>query len=826
MEPKVNVMIVCFFSTFRYSDSVTDCCHITRMEWESHVFCSGCLLKDVPQDLPITTTVLNLKNNNIEKLDNNSITHLSNLETLVLANNGMHSISPGAFATIENLEYLDLSENYFEPSSFDSSVFKHLHKLTVLYLHSNMFHLKGTYPENAISSIKSLNTLSIDIFEGFVFGMGFLNLTKLKNLHVNNKEGKRVSIRNTSFEGLKMSNISHLQLHFEMKKIEAGSLSPFHRLVSLELDSKRTVSIHEVLLALEGLRERKMESIKLTSNHYRYTVNGFLEKSDIVFLGTICVRKLNLAHNLISGITMEAVLAWKSRSCLEVLNISTNAIISGQLLTLLVLFPSITHVYASYEASSISRKRRQLMHREQTFFIPSSLLHLELSHNPFGGDIGNIWVSKSNNLNVLDISYPFAGFKCSEGRIKGLVNLTEFYVSGIECSHPNDQMFADMRNLSRLEAKECNLGKRLRSNKTSLFKGLYNLSFIDLTLNDITSFNSNTFIDQSYSLETLVLNGNDLDHLPLESLKNLNALKTLDVRNNHISTLSERERSFLDTYVSKSENFIIELADNPLVCSCDNLEFLVWFHKTKLVHNRKSISCSTNEGDKIRISEFLESVDEFRDSCVAQFWLLISVSLALLGILVAFLSRVAWKQSVLLRTWCREPLVHKTCDYDMYICYGNEDARWVRKLLVPWLEKKGITFCCDDKDFDLCLDLADNIMNAIDNSRQTVFVVSYKFLEHKWPMFAMGIASYYSFRKGHEDMNIIIRLDDIKRSEFPILIRKNWDVICPLKWPNENNTYRQQVINAKKIFWKQLLKRFKLGNASQTSVCETNVSKP
>ncbi|XP_033756508.1 toll-like receptor 2 [Pecten maximus] len=814
MENSVFVLgLLCCWS-FQFSTALTNCCHVTRMEWESHVTCSGCQMEDVPQDLPMNTTVLNLWNNRIVELDRDSFTYLPHLKYLILSQNGMYNVSPEAFSSLGNLEYLDLSDNYLEHSAFDSLVFQHLPKLRCLYLHRNHFHLKRLYPENALSFITTLQNLSIDIFDGFTFGKGFLNLTNLGKLDVYRTGAERVSIRNTSFKGLERSVITHLNLDFNMRSIEADSLSPFGSLISLTLDSKKTLSIHEVLLVLYGLRGRNMESIELSQNHVVYSRNGNLEKSDLVFLGTICVRKLDLTRNLISGITMEAVLSWNSRVCLEVLDLSRNVVASPQMLSLLVLFPSITHMYASYEINTFTRKRRGVWSRKTTVFLPTSLRYLYLSHDPSHFDISDATtVSDSNELRVLDVSYPIGGITCSGGYINGLVHLQELNISGWKCTNPNTQFFAKFPNLSRLEAKECYLGSRLSLDGNTLFTGMYNLSIIDLAFNSIKSLNLKTFEDQSYSLKVLNLTGNDMDRLPLESLTFLRVLEILDLRDNLITTLSDTECSFLDVYGSNLDKFKIMLAGNPLVCNCDNLDFVAWLHTTKTVYDRDHLSCSTPGGDTIKIADFLESFEDFQDSCVAQFWLLISIILTVVCILMGILSRLAWQHSVWVRVRCRQPLKHDVYPYDIFISYCDQDSGWVMKTLVPWLDEKGIGYCAGDKNFSPGLYEADNIMEAIDNSCQIVFVVSCTFLEREWPLFTMKLASTYSFREGRENMNIIIMLNDMKRSEFPKLLRKNWDVIRPVQWPDDSNTDQSRLTKAREQFWKCLLKRIKRGNS-------------
>ncbi|XP_033738025.1 toll-like receptor 4 [Pecten maximus] len=424
----------------------------------------------------------------------------------------------------------------------------------------------------------------------------------------------------------------------------------------------------------------------------------------------------------------------------------------------------------------------------------------------------NVTIAKDNNLQVVDASHSYKSPSCSYGLIKGLVHLVELDMSDIDCSNPNPRMLAECPNLSRLTARQCNLGKVLATN-SSLFKGLYNLSFVDVSLNNLNSLKNNLFEDQKYSLKYLVLAGNNMDQIPYQMLKDLAVLERIDLSNNAISTLKKSEYHVLDELNSKSGNFQIVLSGNPLVCGCKYLDFISWIETTQLIYKKHDLLCLNPEGSYMKIDEFLKSFDEFKDSCVSQFWLITSAILTLIFFVFGVLTREAWRRSVWLRLMCRQPLEHSTFTNDIYICYCNEDSKWIKNTFAPWLDENGIEFCCEDKSFPPGLDIADNIMNAIDCSRKTVFVVSCNFLKHVYTTFTLRLTNEYSYRDGRENMNLIILLDDIKRSEFPKLVRKNWDVIRPLRWPNESNTTAYgKLTNAKDLFWKRLLKRIRRGN--------------
>ncbi|XP_033745297.1 toll-like receptor 2 [Pecten maximus] len=785
----------------------------------SHVTCSGCQLEVVPQNLPTNTVMLNLRNNHLRALYRRYFLKLPTLKTLILSMNALSVISPGTFDDLVNLEYLDISENHLTEFSIESAFFLNLKNLKVLNLQMNDFHFGKTYPENALSCIPQLESLVLDIFEGFHFGNGFLNLTKLTYLKFHFIGNERISFLNSSFLGLQRSNISHLHIDFPIRKLEINFLSPLSKLKTLTLNSESKMTIHDVLRSLYGLRGRTMESLQLSSNYVKHTGIVHLIKSDILHLGTICVRKLELAENGIGTISQEAVLSWTRRDCIEILDLSRNQSYNAQFLFLINLFPSITYLYVSYMGSEPLRKRNIQFEEHRIFFVPISLIYINASHYPIINGVSNITFA-NNSIQILDISFPTKHPSCSSGFVEGLVHMKELDLSGWDCSNPRIEMFSEMQNLLRLEASHCKLKSTLESNKPSLFKGLFNLSFIDISSNNLNRLNINIFKDQVESLKSLILAWNQMERLPTEVLQRLSVLETLDISNNLITTLRSSELDILDSLRLKSNKFRIDLFGNPLVCSCDTLDFLSWISTTENVYNKGMLKCIMSGGTQIKMEEFLTTFEEFQDSCVSRLWLIISVVLSITLFVCGVFAREAWRRRVWLRVKCRQPLEHNQFQYDIFICFCDEDSGWTANTFIPWLNETEFEYCFDDKSFKPGRDIADNIMDSIDSSRQTVFVVSCTFLEREWTMFTMKLASVYSFREGRENMNIIILLNDIKKSEFPKLIRINWDLIRPLRWPNENNTDREK---PKELFWKKLSRRIKQENTSSSSadVCET-----
>ncbi|XP_073693864.1 decorin [Garra rufa] len=73
--------------------------------------CSDLGLKNVPEKIPVDTTLLDLQNNKISEIKENDFKGLKSLQTLILVNNKITAIHAKAFSSLINLERLYLSKN-------------------------------------------------------------------------------------------------------------------------------------------------------------------------------------------------------------------------------------------------------------------------------------------------------------------------------------------------------------------------------------------------------------------------------------------------------------------------------------------------------------------------------------------------------------------------------------------------------------------------------------------------------------------------------------------------------------------------------------------
>ncbi|XP_034382741.1 leucine-rich repeat-containing G-protein coupled receptor 5-like [Cyclopterus lumpus] len=121
------------------------------------VDCSDLGLREVPQNLSVFTSYLDLSMNNLTVLTSGALTDLHFLEELRLAGNDLSLIPRGAFTGLYNLKVLMLQNNQL--MSVPAEAFNNLHNLQSLRLDAN--HISRV-PIGCFSGLRSLRHLWLD----------------------------------------------------------------------------------------------------------------------------------------------------------------------------------------------------------------------------------------------------------------------------------------------------------------------------------------------------------------------------------------------------------------------------------------------------------------------------------------------------------------------------------------------------------------------------------------------------------------------------------------------------------------------------------------
>ena len=537
--------------------------------------CSHRNLTHVPK-FPLYTRNIDLSGNNIQVI-NDCFVGLDNLDSLNVSNNKIQTFQVSNASNFTKLRILDLSRNNLKADSFPT-LSKPLF-LQELRIQNNLYQ---QYPEHFISALLSLQTLYVDVFQGFRFGNGFLSLRNLTNIQLSPRN--EFQLQNESFLSLRNANITSLDVDFRgvVYEVEAGVLSPFSHLQNLRFRIALRFNIQTALRALYGLRGRTMDYLNLANNFFYNSKQVQLTEQDVYYLSTMCVRRVDLTDNKISKIPISIVES-RFANCLEEIYIGQNAFIGIDYIPVfLMLSYNNIHVFDCSHPKTfyrghqiINRNNNSLRRRETdvTFYLSDSLKVINMSGIGAYDDTKLHYFNLiASALEVVDMSY-FAWYLCQNGNHGTYLTSIKYVdLTGWICDNLNASFFKSSPTLETLIFRNARLSEGLKKDPDGiLLRGLVNLRNVDFGSNLLVHLHDNLFLDQSLSLRNLFLRYNDFRHIP-KAVQNAKHIRLLDIRNNKLSSLSETDTRILD----ECKETHVKISRNPFDCSCANKHMLQW----------------------------------------------------------------------------------------------------------------------------------------------------------------------------------------------------------------------------------------------------------
>ncbi|KAM9071753.1 leucine-rich repeat-containing G-protein coupled receptor 5 isoform 6-T6 [Megaptera novaeangliae] len=186
------------------------------------VDCSDLGLSELPSNLSVFTSYLDLSMNNISQLPPNPLHGLRFLEELRLAGNALTYIPKGAFAGLYSLKVLMLQNNHLR--QVPTEALQNLRSLQSLHLHNNRIHSLG---KKCFDGLHSLETLDLNYNNLDEFPTAIRTLSNLKELGFHSNSIK--SIPEKAFVG----NPSLITIHFYDNPIQVVGRSAFQHLPEL-----------------------------------------------------------------------------------------------------------------------------------------------------------------------------------------------------------------------------------------------------------------------------------------------------------------------------------------------------------------------------------------------------------------------------------------------------------------------------------------------------------------------------------------------------------------------------------------------------------------
>ena len=364
-------------------------------------------------------------------------------------------------------------------------------------------------------------------------------------------------------------------------------------------------------------------------------------------------------------------------------------------------------------------------------------------------------------------------------------------------------MFFKPANLTYLNLSRNYFGGQLSNSQSEfLLQEQTFLKTLDLGHNGIIHL-PDGFLDPFIRLQRLDLPKNELQDITfnLHFVHRLFELQKLDLSGNKMKLLSANTMRDLDSV--GNGHLAIDLSQNNLLCSCDYIAFPKWIQHH--IH-KKSISfehlptyiCTFPNSERRNFSDMANIIARLEKQCASYIGLIVGCATAATIVLVTISAAVIYKHRWKIRYFyyiakrSYRGNKHHTNDnyrklfcYDAFISYSSDDRPFAFIELQNKIEgHSDLKLCFHERDFLPGFNIAENIANAIHDSRKVVCIVSNNFLASDWCMyeFNMALMERIHARDGRNVLFLVLLKEfDTRKAPLPMLqfIRSNSYVEFP-----------------------------------------------
>ncbi|KAM9181463.1 toll-like receptor 8 [Dugong dugon] len=805
-------------------------------------------LSHVPPKLPRSLTELYLSNTNIQNIGQEDFKELKNLTILDLSGNcprcfnapfpckpcyGNSSIQihPLAFQTLTQLRYLNLSSTSLQ--KIPATWFYNMSQLKVLYLEFN--YLVHEIASGAfLRYLPSLEILDLSFNYARTEYPQYINISenfsKLMSLQVLHLRGYVFQeLRKEDLQpllGLPNLKAINLGINF-IKQIDFTIFQHLHKLSIIYLSENRiSPLVNDMRQDYTNRSSSQSHILKPRSAHTEFDPHSNFYHDTRPLIKPQCStygKALDLSLNSIFFIGQKQFEAFGDIACL---NLSANG--NGQVLHG-TEFSAVPHV-----------KYLDLTNNRLDFDDDKALTELvelevlDLSYNAHYFRIAGVthrlgFIKNLTQLKVLNLSH------------NGIYTLTEYNLTSMSLEELvfsgnrldllwNDEddrywhFFTFLSNLTRLDLSFNNLRRipnEAFSNLPQSLTELYinnnmlhffnwtllqqfpHLRLLDLSRNKLSTL-TNSLSTFTSSLQTLLLRQNRISHLPSGFFSEARGLVHLDLSSNLIKMINE---STLQTKTA-TDLAVLELGGNPFDCTCDIGAFRRWMDENLNVSIPRltDVICAS-PGDQ-------------RGKCIVSLELTTCVSDAIAAILFFFtffvttmvmLTAVAhhlfyWDVWFIYHVCLAKIRGYRSLStsqtfYDAYISYDTKDASvtdWVLNELRYHLEEsedKNVLLCLEERDWDPGLAIIDNLMQSINQSKKTIFVLTKKYAKN-WNFKTAFYLALQRLMEENMDVIIFILLEPVLQHSQYLRLRQRICKSSILQWPDNPK--------AEGLFWQSL----------------------
>ncbi|NXM91055.1 TLR21 protein, partial [Oenanthe oenanthe] len=677
------------------------------------------------------------------------------ITVLNLAHNGIKRIQSQDLQQAVNLRVLLLQSNKI--SSIDEDSFQSLAKLELLDLSNNsLAHLSPLWFGH-LFSLQHLH-LQGNSYRDLGQSSPFSSLRNLSSLHLGNPWFS--VIRQGNFEGIE---------HLHKLWIDGSNLSQYEQgsLKSIKEINHMTINIRDGNIFSEIVRDLLHSVSWLEVTEIKLPV----EKKSLVQNSTrpFRIQKLTFKEAFFTDQTLsQAIVLLKEITSLKELE-AINCVLegkgiwnteeiarSGQSFVETIMIKKIMiqnfHLFFDLEGmeSQINELKRLTIASSNVFMVPcnlarhfSSLLYLDFHDN--------LLVNKRLDETICKGSWPsLQTLNLSQNSLKSLEQTAKYIFR--------------LPKLTNLDISQNNFGEI-----PDVCEWPENLKYLNLSSTQIPKVT--TCIPPT--LEVLDVSANNLKEFGLE----LPFLKELYLTRNQLKTL-------------------------PGAAPIPNLVALS-------VRRNKLNSFSKEAFEGVQVGTVHLSVTECHRSLVVSLICVLVFLLILLLVAVGYKYHMVW---YLRMTWAwlqakRKPkrAPPKDICYDAFVSYSENDSDWVENTMVLELEQACPPFrlCLHKRDFVPGKWIVDNIIDSIEKSHKTLFVLSEHFVRSEWCKYELDFSHFRLFDENN-DAAILVLLEPIQSNAIPkrfCKLRKIMNTNTYLEWPAGEE---QQL-----MFWENLKEALK-----------------
>ncbi|XP_038237802.1 toll-like receptor 13 [Dermochelys coriacea] len=731
---------------------------------------------------------LNLRNNSIAWLD---LTHCSlpSLRSLNLTHNNMSRLEAGSFGAAPSLEELSLDEN---PLNISYLLGLPLPNLTTLHW----------------SSMRPVLNSDLRLACQVLGNLPALTTLDIKHSKVPpSRLGQLGACTNLTWLDLSTTPLSQLR---------EGVFRSFPRLESLLLDKCKVKQLNQ---SAWGRSLPRLRVLVLRRNH-------LTQLEDHVFQPLGSLTYLDLSRNRLTYVYKRNFLGMASLRTLllqgcQLAAVTRDTFVYARKVETLDLSDNNLQYIKTYAFQSLHHLRTLLLSGNRILTLQkgafkglTSLRHLSLAQNGlYKLSQGSFLGLKA--LETLDLSRNRLLAYCkydSPAPFAGLPALQSLDLSSQEARPPiwlPSKLFQGLGNLQELS---------LRDNPSGVFLNLSLAPLASLRSLDLSNiypsqegpFSLRPGLFQGLGgLRRLRLDGSSLQDLPGEVFSSLASLAWLSLRKNRLRNVSQAPLAHLPALR------YLDVAENPLACSCEN----AWFQNWSAVEPGVQVALLDSYyclGPGLSQGLFQAHDLSFCGADLGVFFFAGSFAatfLALAGSLAR--AKLGWTLRYgyyLLRAWGRGRLRRdrRGYQYDAYVSCCAEDEGWVVHTLLAKLEEEGqprLRLCFGPRDFAPGAYYLDNVQQGVSSSRKALCLLSARALESEWCSLEIQLACARTYYQDHDPL-VVVFLEDIPNYRLSPYhrLRRLVKQSSYLHWPEQPE--------AQLAFWTQLREALWAGTAA------------